>query len=225
MKRTNSGVVSHGALLLRRRLSFRRGQRGSRHEQSCDARCREFESLAPIELRVFRFLSHIGYLPPRLISFSDGNGPASRRRNEMIRDHDLRHGLRVPRVDRRAVHRIAARRVAAIGPVQHAMGKTELDIDRLRKGAEDDFHIATIERRLAFRDVDPGAQDAPDTSIVSAFLRPVDLSPLGIDGDPDTPAGRVTAVAFTLSGLNEGTPRPCPTVLLRGLFCLGQGAE
>ena len=121
-----------------------------------------------------------------------------------VRDHDLRHILRGLRVDGRAVHRVAARGIAAIGPVEDAMFEIDLEIDRLGKTVEEDLDVAAIGRRLARRNVDPGAQDAPDFGVVSALLRPVDLSPLGIDGNSNAPSRLVAAVMLRLLRSGRG---------------------
>ena len=41
--------------------------------------------------------------------------------------------------------------------------------------------------RLAFRDVDLRAKDAAFARIIGSFLRPINLSAVRIDGDPDAP--------------------------------------
>jgi hypothetical protein len=80
----------------------------------------------------------------------------------------------------------------------------DLEIDRFGKAVEEDFDVAAIGGRLAPRDIDPGAQNASDFGVVSAFLRPVDLLPPMIDGNSNAPPLLVAAVSFTLSGLDQG---------------------
>src|SRR5262245_2961293 len=84
------------------------------------------------------------------------------------------------------------------------MFSIELELDRLGKSVEEDFDVAAVGRRLAVRELNPGAQDASLPGVVLAFLRPVDLSPFGIDGDPNAPSGLVVAVVFARSSLDEG---------------------
>ena len=48
-----------------------------------------------------------------------------------VGQHDLRRGWPLGRIDRRAAHGIAARRIAAIGPVEDAVREIDLQIDRL----------------------------------------------------------------------------------------------
>src|SRR5262249_31544937 len=121
-----------------------------------------------------------------------------------VRDHDLRLVLPGLRVNGRAVHRVATWGIAAVGPVQEAILKIEFEIDRLGKAVEEDFDVAAVGRRLTLRDLDPSAQDASRSGVVLAFLRPIDLSPFGIDGDPNAPSGLVVAVVFARSSLDEG---------------------
>jgi hypothetical protein len=49
----------------------------------------------------------------------------------------------------------------------------DLEIDRLGKVIEEDLDVAAVDRRLARRNVNAGAQDAPDSGVVTALLRPV----------------------------------------------------
>src|SRR5262249_16077730 len=121
-----------------------------------------------------------------------------------VRDHDLRLILSRLRIDGRAVHRVAARGIAAIGPAEDAMVGIELEDYRFGKDVEEDFDLAAAGRRLALRDIEPGAQDTPLARVVVALLRPVDLPPFGVDGDSDAPPGLVAAVVFAFSGLDEG---------------------
>ena len=81
------------------------------------------------------------------------------------------------------------------------MLEIDLDIDRLGKAVEEDFEVAAVGRRLTLRDLDPGAQDASDFGVVSAFLCPLDLLPLVIDRN--APPLLVATVGFTLFGPHQ----------------------
>jgi hypothetical protein len=83
--------------------------------------------------------------------------------------HDLWRVLSGLRVDRRAVHGVAARRIAAVGPVEQTTTVIDFEIDRLGKAIEEDLDVAAVGRRLALRDLDPGAQDAPDSALSAPF--------------------------------------------------------
>ena len=107
-----------------------------------------------------------------------------------MRQHDLRR-LRLC-IDGCAVHRVAAGRVAAIGPVEDAILPVELEIDRLRQAVEENLDVGALGGGLTFGDFDAGAKDSALLSIVRAFLRPVDVLADGIDGDPNAPPGLVT---------------------------------
>ena len=64
------------------------------------------------------------------------------------------------RVDRRAVYRVAARRIATIGPVEHAVvGSMSRSIGSGRLVVEE-FDVSAVRRRLAFRKLDIRAEDA-----------------------------------------------------------------
>src|SRR4029077_2710324 len=99
----------------------------------------------------------------------------------------------------RAVHRVPARRISAVGPINEPLLQIELEIDRLRQTIEYYFYVGAISRRLAFRDVDVRAKDAALASVRWPFLRPVKFPAIWINGDADTPFGQVgprTRVAF-----------------------------
>jgi hypothetical protein len=53
--------------------------------------------------------------------------------------HDLRLGRLV--VDRGTVHSVAARRIAAVGPVKDTVLVVELDINRFRQPIEEDLDV------------------------------------------------------------------------------------
>jgi hypothetical protein len=89
-------------------------------------------------------------------------------------------------VDRCAVHRVAARRVAAVGPVENAVLEIELEIDRLRQVVEEDFDVGAV-AAVSPGGISIGAEDAAEPGIVRAFLRPVDLPALRVDRDADAP--------------------------------------
>ena len=64
-----------------------------------------------------------------------------------VGDDDLRLSRLV--VDRGAVHRVAARRIAAVGPVENTVLVVELDINRLRQTVEEDLDVGSGRCRLA----------------------------------------------------------------------------
>src|SRR5438477_4650 len=102
-------------------------------------------------------------------------------------------------VYRRAIYRISARRISAVGPIQEPILQIELEIDRLRQTIEQEFDVGAVRRGLAFREVDVRPEDAALARVVWSFLRPVNLSAIRIDGDSDTPFRQVSSrpsVAF-----------------------------
>ena len=104
---------------------------------------------------------------------------------------------------RGAVDRIAAGRVAAIRPVEHAIFQIEFEIDRLRQMVEEDLDVRAVGGGLAFGDVEPGAQEEALLSIVGPLLRPVDLLAHGIDGDPYAPPRLVASIGVAAARLDQ----------------------
>src|SRR5258705_270874 len=82
----------------------------------------------------------------------------------------------------------------AIWRVQAAPIEIQLQVDWLRQAVEQHLDVAAMGRFSPGRDLDAGAEDAPPLGVVRPFLRPVDLSACGIDGDPDAPARLVAPV-------------------------------
>src|ERR1700746_3235447 len=85
-------------------------------------------------------------------------------------------------VNRRTIDSIAARRIAAIGPVEHAIFEIELEIYRFRQAVEEYFDIGTVRRGLAPRNLHARTKDSAALSIVRPLLGPVDLLALRVDG-------------------------------------------
>ena len=109
-------------------------------------------------------------------------------------DQDLgRRTLPKVRVHGRAIHRVAEGRVATVGPIHEAIAEIELQIDRLGQGVEQHFDVAAVGCIFTFRDFDPGAKDAALPRIILSFLRPVNLSTVGVHRDSDAPFPRVAA--------------------------------
>src|SRR5262249_9042391 len=118
--------------------------------------------------------------------------------------HDLRDvAAPRPRIHDGSIDGVATRRVAAIGPVEHAMLEIELQVDRLGQVVEQYLDIGAVGRSLSLGDLATGAEDSAQSCIVRAFLRPVDLLMLGIERDANAPAGLVAAVGIAMACLNE----------------------
>src|SRR6476469_8089093 len=90
-------------------------------------------------------------------------------------------------INRRAVHRVTAWWISAVGPIQEPILQIELEIDRFRQTIEQHFDIRAISRSLAFRNVDLRTEDAALTRVIGSFLAPINLSTVRIDRDPDAP--------------------------------------
>src|SRR5262249_47666954 len=117
-----------------------------------------------------------------------------------MRDENFRRGFPV---DRRAIHGVAARRIAAIGPVEDAIHQIELEVDGLRQSVEKQLDVGAVRWPLALRYVEVRAADATESSVVRAFLRPVDLPEFWVDGDPDAPSHLIAHVVVAAAGLDQ----------------------
>src|SRR3984893_4793545 len=109
-------------------------------------------------------------------------------------------------VDRSPVHCVAARRVAAVGPVENTFLVVELDIDRLRQTVEEDLDVGPGRCSLAGGNFDIGTEEATEPGIVWAFLRPVNMSEFRVDRQPDAPSRLIPAIGFATAGFDERLP-------------------
>src|SRR6266487_1269854 len=90
-------------------------------------------------------------------------------------------------INRRAVHRVPARWISAIGPIKEPILQIELEIDWFGQTIEQLFDVSAVRSGLTLRDVDLRAEDAAFARIVGTFMRPINLSAVRIDRYPDTP--------------------------------------
>src|SRR5262249_39009776 len=117
-----------------------------------------------------------------------------------VRDQDLWHRLFI---DRGAIAGVAARRIAAIGPIDDAIFAIELEVDRFRQLMEQHLDIGTGRWALALGSVNVGSAETPQSALRRAFLRPIDFSKLGIDSDSDAPPGLIASVRVAAAGLDQ----------------------
>src|SRR5438309_11947213 len=96
-------------------------------------------------------------------------------------------------VYRRAIDRVSTRRISAVGPIKEPILQIELEIDRFRQTIEQEFDVGAVRRRLTFRNIDVRSEDAALTRVVWSFLRPINLSAIWINRDPDTPFRQIGA--------------------------------
>ena len=82
----------------------------------------------------------------------------------------------------------------------------ELQVDRLWQVVEKKFDVACDWRvALPLGNFDIRPEDAAPARVVRTFLRPVDLSAIGIDGDSHAPFRRVVAgTRVALARIDEG---------------------
>jgi hypothetical protein len=81
----------------------------------------------------------------------------------------------------------AARRVAAVGPVEKTVLVVEFEIEGLRQTIEEDLDVGPGRCSLAGGDFDIGTVDAAEPAVVGALLRPVDPSEFRVDREPNAP--------------------------------------
>src|SRR5258708_13284186 len=105
-------------------------------------------------------------------------------------------------VDRGPVHCVAARRVAAVGPVENTVLVVELEIDRLRQLIEQHLDVGAVRWAPALGDVYVGTAQTAQSALRRAFLRPVDFTKLRIDGDSDAPTRLIAPVRVAAAGLD-----------------------
>src|SRR6266699_3666996 len=90
---------------------------------------------------------------------------------------------------RRAIDRVSARRISAIGPINEPILQIELEIDWFRQTIEQKFDISAVRSGLTIRDVDLRTEDATFAGIIGSFLRPINSSAARINSDADAPFG------------------------------------
>jgi len=90
--------------------------------------------------------------------------------------HDFGNVARLVRVDRCAAHRISARGIAAVGPVQHAVFEIELEIDRFGKLLEKNFDVRSIAAVWPLGISMFRAIQTTGAAFGGAFLRPIEFS-------------------------------------------------
>src|SRR5436309_112148 len=107
-------------------------------------------------------------------------------------------------VNRSAVHSVSARRISAVGPINESILSVELEIDWLRQTIEQKLDVGAGGRGLTFRNIDVRTEDAALARVVGTFLRPVNLSTIRIDRDPDAPFRQVGAwTRVALAGVDQ----------------------
>src|SRR5579862_9242882 len=85
------------------------------------------------------------------------------------------------------VYRIATRRVPAVGPIQHAIRRIEIQIDWLRKVIVKNLDVAAALDRLTLRNLDIRPTDTTEARFVATPLRPIKLSVVSVHRNSDTP--------------------------------------
>src|ERR1700692_246341 len=102
------------------------------------------------------------------------------------------------------IHRVATRRIPAVGPIKGPIGEVEVQIDWLRQVFIKKFNVSAIRGSLTLRDLDVSPRDSALTGVVRPFLGPIKLAAFGVHGDADTPFPRVRSGAWiTLARVHE----------------------
>src|SRR6266404_9153482 len=106
-----------------------------------------------------------------------------------MREKDLRIlVISWQRVHARTIHRVAPRRIPAVGPIKGPIGEVEVQIDWLRQVFIKKFNVSAIRGSLTLRDLDVSPRDSALTGVVRPFLGPIKLAAFGVHGDADTPS-------------------------------------
>src|SRR5262249_52868023 len=93
---------------------------------------------------------------------------------------------------------------SAIRPIQESVLEIEFQVDRLRQPIEEHLDVGPIGRGLALWDFDAGPKDAALAGIIRAFLRPIYLSAIRINGNAYAPLGLVvTGTRMALARVNQ----------------------
>jgi hypothetical protein len=92
-----------------------------------------------------------------------------------------------------AVDGIAARRIASVGPVEDVILEIKFQVDRLGKVIEEQLNVGAVRGTLPFGNFDARAENAALARIIRSFLRPVDLSAIGINCDSHAPFCSIVA--------------------------------
>src|SRR6202022_4170660 len=94
--------------------------------------------------------------------------------------------------DRGPVHCVAARRVAAVGPVENTV----------LWSSSRSIGSGGPSKKISMSDggnLGAGTEDAAKPGIVWAFLRPVDMSEFRVDRQPNAPSCLIPAIGFAAS--------------------------
>src|SRR3984957_12278049 len=94
-------------------------------------------------------------------------------------------------IHRCAVHRVATRRVSAVGPIQRPMNWIEVQIDRLRKIVIKKLNVPAALGRLTLRNLDVGPKNSAQTRVVTTLLRPIELAAFTVHRNAYTPFRRI----------------------------------
>src|SRR5258708_38256377 len=114
-----------------------------------------------------------------------------------MREKDLRIlVISWQRVHGRTIHRVATRRIPAVGPIKGPIGEVEVQIDWLRQVFIKKVNVSTMRGSLTLRDLDVSPRDSALTGVVRPFLGPIKLAAFGVHGDADTPFPRVRSGAW-----------------------------
>src|SRR5207248_4780318 len=108
-------------------------------------------------------------------------------------------------VYRRAIDRVSARRISAVGPIKEPILQIELEIDRFRQTIEQKLDVSAGGRVLTFRNIDVRSEDAALARVIGSFLAPINLSAIWINGDSNAPFRQIGAwTRVALACIDQG---------------------
>src|SRR5215467_14352696 len=106
-------------------------------------------------------------------------------------------------IDRRAIDGVAARRIAAVSPVEAAIFEIELEVDRLRQLIEQHLDVGAVRWALAVGNVNVGAAHTAQSALRRAFLRPIDFPKFRIDRNSDAKPGFIAPIRVATARLDQ----------------------
>src|ERR1700693_5409476 len=79
-----------------------------------------------------------------------------------------------------AIHRVATRRIPAVGPIKGPIGEVEVQINWLRQVFIKKFNVSAIRGSMTLRDLDVSPKDSAIAGVGRSFLGPIKLAAFNI---------------------------------------------
>src|ERR1700730_9159007 len=102
-------------------------------------------------------------------------------------NHRFFLSISLNRIHGRAVHRVAPRWIAAVGPVDRPVREVEFEVDGFGQAVIEEFNVSTDLGSLALGNLEIGAKDASLAGVVRTFLSPIKLAGFDVERDSYAP--------------------------------------